>query len=206
MSAFACRGGPVYGGTMRLRLSSLAALLSVVPAVVASGGCRRHHAPVEVEPEAPAATPSEPAPVAAAPAVDAAFAVPAPTLPPAATGPRMPDGGTLNGDVRGPRAADFNRVVDAALPLVRACFDKLPAGDYGVVVHYIVEPPGYTGGITVRGSAPQAVQDCARNVVNDLKFPAFQGNKVENDLPFTLKRTEKTTRTEIFDAAPEPQP
>ncbi|HEX4460212.1 MAG TPA: hypothetical protein VIA18_19675 [Polyangia bacterium] len=189
---------------MRLRLSSLAARLAVVAVAVAASGCRRHHAPVEVEPEAPA--PVAPVEVAPAATADLAFAAPAtPTLPPAATGPRMPDGGTLNGDAQGPRAADFNRVVDGALPRVQKCFDGLPAGDYGILVHYIVEPPGYTGGITVSGSAPPAAQECARGIINDLKFPAFKGHKVESDLPFTLKRTEKATRTEIFDAAPAPQ-
>ncbi len=190
---------------MRVRLSSLSASFLGAVALTAAGGCRRHHAPPEAEPEAPVAAPGDVVPVAV-PSVDAALAAPAPSLPPVASGPRMPDGGTLNGDAQGPRAADFNRVVDGALPLVRACFDQLPAGEYGIVVHYIVESPGYTGGITVSGSAPPAVQECARGVVNDLKFPPFKGHKVENDLPFTLKRTEKTTRTEIFDAAPAPQP
>ena len=189
---------------MRLRPSSLAALLAAASAVVvAMSGCRRHHAPVEPEATAPLA-PAEVAPAASA--IDLAFVAPAPpTLPPAATGPRLPDGGTLNGDAQGPRAADFNRVVDGALPRVQKCFDGLPAGDYGILVHYIVEAPGYTGGITVSGSAPPAVQECARGVVNDLKFPAFKGHKVESDLPFTLKRTEKATRMEILDAAPAPQ-
>lgn len=153
------------------------------------------------QPEAPA--PSVPAAAATATS-DLSFVAPPPIVPAAATGPRMPDGGTLNGDPLGPRAADFNHVVDGALPRVQKCFDSLPAGDYGIVVHYIVEPPGYTGGISVSGSAPQAAQDCARAVVNDLKFPAFKGNKVETDLPFTLKRMETTRTTEIFDAAPKP--
>ena len=188
---------------MRLRPSSLAAVLAVVPAVVAGSGCRRHHAPVEAEPDAPPLASGAPvAPTAVATSADLSFIAPPPIVPAAATGPRMPDGGTLNGDPLGPRAADFNHVVDGALPRVQKCFDSLPAGDYGIVVHYIVEPPGYTGGITVSGSAPPAAQDCARAVVHDLKFPEFKGNKVETDLPFTLKRTETTKTIEIFDAAP----
>jgi hypothetical protein len=182
--------------------------LLCVLALLSAGGCRRHHVPPEVEPEPLSATGGSDVP-AAAPAgatpVDLALAAAAPSPSP---GPSMPDGGTLNGDARGPRAGEFNRVVDAALPRIRQCFDaaNLPVGEVGVLVHYIVEPPGYTGGITVHGSAPAAVQECARAVVNDLKFPAFHGHKVESNLPFTVKKTEKATRTEIWDAAPAPQP
>ena len=192
---------------MRPLLRSPMGLIVGVIVLLAAGGCRRHHAPPEVEPEPAAATgapdvvapPAAPAtPLAAAPTAAA------PALP---TGPQMPDGGTLNGDARGPRAAEFNRVVDAALPRIRQCFDdaNLPAGEFGIVAHYTVEPPGYTGAISLQGTAPAAVKECVQAVVNSLKFPGFHGNKVESDLPYSIKRTEKTTRTEIWDAAPAPQ-
>jgi hypothetical protein len=118
----------------------------------------------------------------------------------------MPDGGTINGDPRGPRAAEFNRVVDGAMPQLRACFEHapLPAGDFGVTVHYTVEPPGYTGAVSARGTAPRAVLDCCRGVVESLKFPEFRGKKVENDLPVTFKKTVETKTIEIWDAAPQP--
>lgn len=188
---------------MRLNLRSPMRWTGGVILLLAAGGCRRHHAPPEVEPEPPAATSG--GEVVAPPAAPVAPPPQAVTVP--AEGPRLPDGGTLNGDPRGPRAADFNRVVDLALPRIGACFDaaKLPAGEFGIVAHYTVEPPGYTGAIAVRGTAPAAVQECVHGVVNSLKFPEFRGNKVENDLPYTIKRTETTTRTELWDAGPPPQ-
>ena len=119
----------------------------------------------------------------------------------------MPDGGTINGDPRGPRAAAFNRVVDGAMPQLRACFDgaRLPAGRLTVTVHYAVEPPGYTGAITASGNAPQPVLDCCRHVVDALRFPEFRGSRVEEDLPFTWEKRETAGRVEIWDAAPNPE-
>jgi hypothetical protein len=120
--------------------------------------------------------------------------------------PKIPDGGTINGDPRGPRAVEFNRVVEGAMPQLRDCFERaaLPAGDFQVTVHYIVEPPGYTGAVRASGAAPKAVLDCCRGIVENLKFPEFRGKKVENDLPVTFKKTVETKTIEIWDAAPKP--
>jgi hypothetical protein len=156
----------------------------------------------------------------AEPKVESVGTEPAPTEPAAAEpvrntqpstlnaqpGPKMPDGGTINGDPRGPRAADFNRVIDGAMPQLRGCFEHatLPAGDFQVTVHYIVEPPGYTGAVSASGAAPKAVIECCRGVVENLKFPEFRGKKVENDLPVTFKKVVETKTIEIWDAAPKP--
>lgn len=167
-------------------------------------GCRRHHPPVEPVPdveEAPAAA-KQPA---VAPTRDNPLGEP--VLAPSVNQPRMPDGGTINGDPRGPRAAEFNRVVDAAFPKLRDCLDRasLPAGSIRVVAHYTVEQPGYTGAVTVRGDAPAEAIACCKGVIEALKFPEFRGPKVEQDLPFTYQKTEKPTRVEIWDAALPPE-
>lgn len=188
-----------------MRLIALACLLASATA------CRRHHArPVYEDETVPGVTAAGSPTAGAAPTEPAATPdhVPAATAP-AFAPPRMPDGGTINGDPRGPRAAEFNRIVNDAFPKLRACFDDadppLPAGDVHVVVHYIVEPPGYTGGVSARGDAPRPVLDCCRAVVEALKFPEFHGHKVEQDLPFTWQKREKKTTTEIWDAAPKPE-
>jgi len=167
--------------------------------LVLSGACRRHAEAPPAGATAPAA--AEPAP--AAPLEPSAAPTPAPSPsvaePP---GPRMPDGGTINGDPRGPRAAAFNAVVAAAQPRLVDCFARveLPAGEWNVTVHYIVEPPGYTGAVAPHGNAPRPVQDCARQVVEGLRFPEFHGPKVEQDLPITIQRTDKAVKTEVWDA------
>lgn len=173
-------------------------------ALACVGACRRHHAPVD-DPPSEAAPPFE--------------ATPAPRVTPTPDNPlgepvlahddrpRMPDGGTINGDPRGPRAAAFNRVVAAAFPALRGCFDRagLGPGSVRVVAHYTVEPPGYTGAVTVRGQAPEEALACCKGVIEGLKFPPFHGPKVAQDLPFTYQVTEKPVRLEIWDAAAPPE-
>jgi hypothetical protein len=161
----------------------------VVALAIAGVGCRRHHAAQE-EVEPPVAAPTS-APSAEPPPMAQPASVPSGTAAPVE---RMPPGGTINGDPRGPRASVFNQVVQAALPRLQACFDAvaagLPDGQTQVSLHYFVEPPGYTGGVDASGSAPKPVLDCCRRVFEELKFPEFRGAKVEQTYPVTfVKRT-----------------
>jgi hypothetical protein len=106
---------------------------------------------------------------------------------------RLPDGGTLNGDPRGLRPGEHGKVTAAALPRIQACLDaaELPAGDLPVTAHYTIEPPGYTGAVTVRANAPKPVIDCIQQAVAELKFPEFRGPKVVQDWSFTYHKTIK---------------
>ena len=100
----------------------------------------------------------------------------------------MPDGGTLNNDPRGPRPVEVQAILDGALTMVRGCFEanrELKFGEYPVAVHFFVEPPGYTGGVTVKVDAPADVTDCARDVYEKLRFPEFHGKKLELSPTFT---------------------
>jgi hypothetical protein len=176
-------------------------------AIVAACGCKRSHEAPKYE--------SDDTRVAAVPTVNApaedlagnANPLREPTLPPRDTTVRMPDGGTINGDPRGPRAVEFNRVIAGALQRMPSCFTSpdIPAGDIAIQVHYFVEPPGYTGAVTATGNAPKAALECARAIVEELKFPQFRGPKVDQTLPFTFQKREKATRIEIWDAAPKPE-
>lgn len=173
----------------------------IVLAIVLGAGCRRHHAATPYASDTVAAPEVAAAPPVAAPpsAATAGEAANAPSAPPA-TAPRdaMPDGGTVNGDPRGPRAAELNKIVDSALAPLQACFDRagaaVAAGEYNVTVHYVIEYPGYTGGVTARGdNVPKPVLDCCVGVIEGLKFPQYRGSKVERDLPFTYRKTEVGT-------------
>jgi len=155
-------------------------------------GCRRHH----VDPTA-TDTPSPPiatAPPSTPPTGTTANPLNEPVLPPRDDRPRMPDGGTLNDDPRGPRPAEWQAIVDGVLPVLQDCFDRadpvLPPGEIAIHMHYTVELPGYTGAVTATGPAPKKVLECCTKRIEDLKFPEYRGPKVERDLDFTWsKRT-----------------
>src|SRR5262249_28311643 len=91
-------------------------------------------------------------------------------------------------DPRGPRAAEWQAIVDGAMPLLQACFDtaSLPYGEIPVNVHYTVEPRGETGAVkATSAAAPRAPPDGRARGVEGLKFPPYGGTKVERDLAFT---------------------
>jgi hypothetical protein len=179
-------------------LVTLGLLGLVAIALFGAGACRRKHEEPSYASDTRAAHPAgEPAvaPTENPPPSGASANPPnEPVLPRVDTSRRMPDGGTLNDDPRGPRAAEWKPIVDAAMPLLQACFDRanLPFGEIPMTIHYTVEQPGYTGAVTVKGDAPKAVLDCCQTIVEELKFPQYRGTKVERDLAFTwFKRDPK---------------
>jgi hypothetical protein len=175
-----------------------------VAVFLVTAACRRHHETPVYEEGPPAAAPVSPEPSPAPPSGVAPGAGAA--LPRRDDRPRMPDGGTLNGDARGPRAGDLDRITSDAAPRMQACFDQveLPAGDVPVAVHYTVEAVGYTGAIAVKTSAPPAVRECIQGVMAALKFPEFRGPKVELDWSFTYRKQLVTTKQEILDGGTKP--
>lgn len=162
--------------------------------VVIACGCRRKHAADTYASDTPRTTPQVAAPITpTAPSGNAANPLNEPVLAPRDTRTLLPDGGTLNGDPRGPRAAVWQSLVDGVMPALQACFDRaeLPPGEITVTMHYTVELPGYTGAVTADGKAPKPVLDCCIKVIEDLKFPEFRGTKVERELAFTWTKREK---------------
>jgi hypothetical protein len=166
-------------------------MLAIV--IVAACGCRRHHTAPSYENDAtnaPTATQTPTPPERGTGTVSADNPLGEPVLPPHDDRPRMPDGGTLNGDPRGPRPAEWQKIVDGAMPALQACFDRaeLPPGEIPITMHYTVELPGYTGAVTANGKAPKEVLDCCVKVIEALKFPEYRGPKVERDLSFTWSK------------------
>ena len=151
--------------------------------------CRRTHVAPSYESDTPPTAAPPAAPAQATAPSDTAESAPEPPAPPIARA-RLPDGGTLNGDPRGPRPAVWQAIVDGVMPALQACFDRaeLPPGTIAVAMHYTVERPGYTGAVTATGPAPKEVLDCCVNVVESLKFPEYRGDKVERDLSFTWSK------------------
>jgi hypothetical protein len=156
--------------------------LAIVLVVVC--GCRRKHVAPTYESDTPAAPSATAAPSGTSDNVQ--ISPPAPAAP----NPRLPDGGTLNGDPRGPRPAAWQAIENAAMPALQACFDvaTLPYGEIPVTVHYTVEPRGETGAVKATGAAPRATLDCCERVVEGLTFPPYGGPKVERELAFTWSK------------------
>jgi hypothetical protein len=180
----------------RLTLAVLA--LGTLPALEA--GCRRRHVPPSERVELVSAVAPE-EPVAAAPAVPAAPkwdpappppAVPAPSLGTVRRTIADGDGGTVNGDPKGPRAEALNQVVGAAMPALQRCLDgaaELPEGkDLTLTVKYAIEPTGKTSGVAVTGPVPATARACAEGVMAGLRFPEFGGPPVEGSFPFSYRR------------------
>src|SRR5438132_1588898 len=151
-------------------------MLRVIALAVLLAACRHRDpppplpAPIAAEPvAAPAPAPPEPDP-APAPAPPAPRAAPPVPLGVYATG--MPDGGTVNGDPRGPRAAALNAVVSGAMPKLKDCLDGAAgiaaSSDVALSVHYAIQPSGKPSGVTVTGGASAGALDCARGVIESL--------------------------------------
>ncbi len=161
--------------------------------------CRRTHVPptvravpVATDPEAaPDVAPERPRPVPAP--VPVAVPVPAPVPAPAPVPVAPQDGGgTVNGDVNGPKAEALNAVVAAAQPALQGCLDgaAMPVGtEIEVRVSYKILPNGRT--VNVEASAPGAPReavDCMRGVADGLRFPPFGGEAVSGSFPYAYRR------------------
>lgn len=178
-------------------------------------GCPRHHDPPNYQPSfhEPVLPPPTPPPVAPPPAPwppplaspgpgAAGFPSAAPPPPPGVG--VMPDGGagllelrgsadggTVNGDPRGPRAEVLEAVVRSAAPALKRCVDAgpLPTGvDIPVRVVYRILPVGRVGLVDVEGQLPPDVTACVKSVIEGLRFPPFEGAPVSSALPFRFRR------------------
>jgi hypothetical protein len=107
--------------------------------IVLTCGCRRKQVEATYESDTPGATAPTSAPaIAGSGASDNPIAPPTTTpTAPRVDRSRLPDGGTLNDDPRGPRPAEWKALIDAAMPQLQACFDGagLPPGEILVKIH-----------------------------------------------------------------------
>lgn len=190
-------------------MRSVAALVLVVGLLA---GCPRHHDPPNYQPSfhepvlehttptltPPPAAPWPPPRPAPSPAAVAFPAAPPPgvgVLPDGGEGLLVlrggADGGTVNGDPRGPRAEALEAVVRAAAPSLQRCVDAgdLPTGvDIAVRVVYRILPIGRVGLVDVEGRLPPGVAACVKSVIEGLRFPPFEGAPVSSALPFRFRR------------------
>jgi len=112
---------------------------------------------------------------------------PAPAAVAAPSGPAGPgQPATLNGDPNGITQSALNHTVQGAMGALASCFSSL-THDPMVAVSFEADPSGRPSLLRVNGAPPDA-EHCIRNVIQGLRFPAFQGKGVQVDLPLSFHR------------------
>jgi hypothetical protein len=94
---------------------------------------------------------------------------------------------TLNGDPRGITRETLNHSIQAAMGSLAACFTNITQ-DPMVAVSFEADPSGRPSLVRVNG-APADAERCIRSVVQNIRFPSFEGKGVQVDLPLSFHRT-----------------
>lgn len=123
-------------------------------------------------PIAPTVVPDEPPPAALAPAPSSDKG----------SAPRA----TLNGDPNGITRETLNRSIQGAMGALASCFASMTE-DPMVAVSFEAEPSGHPSLVRISGAPPDA-EHCVRNVVQNIRFPSFDGKGVQVDLPLSFHR------------------
>lgn len=142
---------------------------SVVPEAVVSRGLVTHQKLRAFELAGPQneAPPADPAPVAA-------------VTPTGVSG----GAGTLNGNPNGLSRDVLNSAIQGTMGSLATCFS--PSAENPMVsVSFEADPAGRASLVRVNGAPPEA-ERCVRNIVQNMKFPRFEGNSVHVDLPLTF--------------------
>jgi hypothetical protein len=92
----------------------------------------------------------------------------------------------LNGDPAGLTRDTLNHSISNAMPSLAACFSP-SAQDPMVAISFEASPSGRPSLVRVNG-APGDAEHCIRNIVQNLRFPPFEGKGVQVDVPLTFHR------------------
>ncbi len=170
--------------------------------VLVAGGCRKKSGPPPLprvpKLAAPAASRTNEveyrrtAGQAIAPVVIADDPVPvaAAVTPGASAGPGAP--ATLNGDPNGLTRETLNRSIQGSMGSLASCFSSLTHDPMGAG-SFEADPSGRPSLLRVNGAPPDA-EHCIRNIIQGLRFPAFQGKGVHVDLPLSFHRVGRPTQ------------
>ncbi|HEX7499945.1 MAG TPA: hypothetical protein VF524_06520 [Polyangia bacterium] len=93
---------------------------------------------------------------------------------------------TLNGDPNGLTRDVLNQSIQSAMGSLAACFASMTQ-DPTVSVSFEADPSGKPSLVRVGGAPPDA-DHCVRNVVQNIRFPSFDGKGVQVDLPLSFHR------------------
>jgi len=98
---------------------------------------------------------------------------------------------TLNGDPNGLTREALSRSLQGAMGSLATCFSSSDQ-DPMVAVSFEAEPSGRPSMLRIGGAPPQAEQ-CIRNIVQNIRFPSFEGKAVPVDLPLSFHRVAQPT-------------
>jgi len=93
---------------------------------------------------------------------------------------------TLNGDSNGLTRETLHRAVQGAMAALASCFASVTQ-DPTVAVSFEADPSGKPTLVRISGAPPDA-EHCVRDVVQSIRFPAFDGKAVQVDLPLSFHR------------------
>ncbi len=170
-------------------------LCVVATAMVMVAACNRHSSLPPLPTLPPVSTPapavekgsvvfrSEPG-TPIAPSVIPDESPPATPTPTSEKGPAQK--ATLNGDPNGMTRDVLNRSIQAAMGALAACFSSMTE-DPMVAVSFEADPSGRPSLVRISGAPPDA-EHCVRNVVQNIRFPSFEGKGVQVDLPLSFHR------------------
>jgi hypothetical protein len=119
---------------------------------------------------------------------------PAPTQVQAASEGNSGTRATLNGDPNGITRDALNMAIQGAMGSLAGCFASLTQ-DPMVSVSFEADPSGRPSLVRV-GGAPADAEHCIRNVVQNIRFPSFEGKGVQVDLPLSFHRVAHPAQSE----------
>lgn len=99
---------------------------------------------------------------------------------------------TLNGDPAGLTRETLNHSISSAMPSLAACFSP-SAEDPMVAISFEASPAGRPSLVRING-APGDAEHCIRNIVQNLRFPPFEGKGVQVDVPLTFHRVARAAQ------------
>ncbi len=108
-------------------------------------------------------------------------------------GPQSGPVGTLNGDPHGLTRDVLNRALQGAVSSVAACFSP-SSEDPMVAISFEADPSGKPSLVRLNGASGDA-ERCIRHVVQNIRFPTFEGKGVQVDFPVTFHRVARTTQS-----------
>jgi hypothetical protein len=118
---------------------------------------------------------------------------PAPAVVPSAQEHLNVPGSTLNGDPKGLSREVLNRALQGAVASVASCFSSSSQAPM-VAISFEADPSGRPSLVRVTGAQSDA-EHCIRNVIQDVRFPSFEGKGVQVDFPVTFHRVARAAQS-----------
>jgi hypothetical protein len=117
---------------------------------------------------------------------------PAPVATPTAASGQPGGAATLNGHPNGITREGLNRSIQGAMGALASCFTNVTQ-DPMVAVSFEADPSGRPSLVRINGAPPDA-ERCVRNVVQGIRYPAFEGKGVQVDFPLSFHRVGRPTQ------------